>query len=108
MMLSTPSTGKMPANMAGMMAKYLATSLAILKVVSAPRFDVEHRSAVALSQVQPAVAYLHRHCRGGGRCRRARASPPRVERADTDLPRRVRPRRDAPRSEPRSGGSLVR
>jgi hypothetical protein len=31
------STGKTPANMAGMMAKYLATSLAMEKVVSAPR-----------------------------------------------------------------------
>src|SRR5881275_3499008 len=37
MMLSTPSTGSAPANIAGIMAKYLATSLATEKVVSAPR-----------------------------------------------------------------------
>ena len=37
MMFSAPSTGKTPANMAGMIAKYFATSLAIEKVVSAPR-----------------------------------------------------------------------
>src|SRR6201993_4389551 len=37
MMFSAFSTGNVPANMAGMMAKYLATSLAIEKVVSAPR-----------------------------------------------------------------------
>ena len=37
MMFSAPSTGKTPANMAGMMAKYLATSLAMENVVSAPR-----------------------------------------------------------------------
>ena len=37
MMLSTPSTGYVVANAAGMIAKYLATSLAMLKVVSAPR-----------------------------------------------------------------------
>ena len=36
-MLSAASTGKTPANIAGMMAKYLATSLAMEKVVSAPR-----------------------------------------------------------------------
>src|SRR6266567_673294 len=37
MMFSAASTGKVAANMAGMIAKYLATSLAIEKVVSAPR-----------------------------------------------------------------------
>src|ERR1700733_1884514 len=37
MMLSAFRTGKVPANMAGMMAKYFATSLAIENVVSAPR-----------------------------------------------------------------------
>src|SRR5579875_4113822 len=37
MMLSAFRTGKAPANMAGMMAKYLATSLAMENVVSAPR-----------------------------------------------------------------------
>src|SRR5438309_11250808 len=37
MMLSVSSTGYVVANAAGMMAKYLATSLAMLKVVSAPR-----------------------------------------------------------------------
>ncbi len=36
-MLSAFSTGKVPANMAGMMAKYLATSLAMENVVSEPR-----------------------------------------------------------------------
>ena len=36
-MFRLPSTGKTPANIAGRMAKYLATSLAIEKVVSAPR-----------------------------------------------------------------------
>src|SRR5258708_1750595 len=33
MMLSALSTGKVPANIAGMMAKYLATSLAMEKVI---------------------------------------------------------------------------
>ncbi len=37
MMLSVLSAGNTPSNMAGMMAKYLATSLAIEKVVSEPR-----------------------------------------------------------------------
>src|SRR5437016_6306988 len=37
MMFSAFRTGNVAANMAGMMAKYLATSLAIEKVVSAPR-----------------------------------------------------------------------
>ena len=37
MTLSAFRTGKVPANMAGMMAKYFATSLAIENVVSAPR-----------------------------------------------------------------------
>ncbi len=37
MMLSAFSTGKVPANIAGMMAKYFATSLAIENVVSEPR-----------------------------------------------------------------------
>ena len=37
MMFSTLSCGKAPANMAGMMAKYLATSFATEKVVRAPR-----------------------------------------------------------------------
>src|ERR1035438_7471122 len=37
MMLSTLSAGKTAMNIAGMMAKYLATSLEMLKVVSAPR-----------------------------------------------------------------------
>ena len=37
MMLSVLSCGNTPWNMAGMMAKYLATSLAIEKVVSEPR-----------------------------------------------------------------------
>src|SRR5215471_2168872 len=37
MMFSAPSTGKVAANIAGMIAKYLATSLAMEKVVSAPR-----------------------------------------------------------------------
>src|ERR1700757_838109 len=37
MMFSAFRTGKVPANMAGMMAKYLATSLAMEKVVSEPR-----------------------------------------------------------------------
>ncbi len=37
MMLSAFSTGNVPANMAGMMAKYLATSLAMENVVSEPR-----------------------------------------------------------------------
>ena len=39
MMLSVSSAGKTPANMAGMMAKYLATSLAIENVVSEPAGD---------------------------------------------------------------------
>ena len=37
MTLSTPSPGKTPANIAGMIAKYFAMSFAIEKVVSAPR-----------------------------------------------------------------------
>ena len=37
MMLRSSSTGNTPMNIAGMMAKYLATSLAIENVVSAPR-----------------------------------------------------------------------
>ena len=37
MMLSVARPGKMPTNIAGMIAKYFATSLAIEKVVSAPR-----------------------------------------------------------------------
>ena len=37
MMLRVRSSGNTPWNMAGMMAKYLATSLAIEKVVSEPR-----------------------------------------------------------------------
>src|SRR5262245_64978626 len=37
MMLSTFSAGYVVANAAGMIAKYLATSLAMLNVVSAPR-----------------------------------------------------------------------
>ena len=36
-MLSAFSTGKVPANIAGIMAKYFATSLAIENVVSEPR-----------------------------------------------------------------------
>ena len=36
MMFKGAISGKRPINMAGMIAKYLATSLAILKVVSAP------------------------------------------------------------------------
>ena len=37
MMLRAASPGKMPTNIAGMIAKYLAMSLAIEKVVNAPR-----------------------------------------------------------------------
>src|SRR5690348_13766077 len=37
MMLSAFNTGYVVANAAGMIAKYLATSLAMLKVVNAPR-----------------------------------------------------------------------
>ena len=37
MMLSVSSRGNTPTNMAGMIAKYLATSLAMENVVSAPR-----------------------------------------------------------------------
>ena len=37
MMFSAPSIGNVARNIAGMMAKYFATSLAIEKVVSAPR-----------------------------------------------------------------------
>ena len=37
MTLSAPSAGSETTKIAGMMAKYLATSLAIEKVVSAPR-----------------------------------------------------------------------
>ena len=37
MMLRGAMTGKTPTSRAGMMAKYLATSLAMLNVVSAPR-----------------------------------------------------------------------
>src|SRR6266567_1892337 len=37
MMLSAPSSGYVATNAAGMIAKYLATSLAIEKVVMAPR-----------------------------------------------------------------------
>ena len=39
MMLSVSSAGNTPANIAGMMAKYLATSLAIENVVSEPAGD---------------------------------------------------------------------
>ena len=36
-MFSTPSAGSVAAKIAGMIAKYLATSLAMLNVVSEPR-----------------------------------------------------------------------
>ncbi len=37
MMLSSPRPGKIPANIAGMIAKYFATSFAMENVVRAPR-----------------------------------------------------------------------
>ena len=54
-MFSAFSTGKSPANIAGMMAKYLATSLAMEKVVSAPRVI---RSCLPISTISISLVGL--------------------------------------------------
>ena len=59
MMFSTFSCGYTVANAAGMMAKYLATSLAMLKVVSAPR--VYHQAVVAVALCAGRVAHQQIH-----------------------------------------------
>src|SRR5674536_136318 len=57
--LSVASCGNATMNIAGMMAKYLATSLAMLNVVSAPRVMRSCLPISTISMSLVAVSYTH-------------------------------------------------